>query len=72
MEEPLMCPKCDPCYDLWEESVSKGLKLAGGLGLVFSFTQVSQRAGRIVTVYGVHNVVCAHMYRLYTKGEVAQ
>ena len=35
-----VCTNCPYCYSLWEGSVSKGVKLAGGLGLIFSFTQV--------------------------------
>ena len=39
------CYECKPCYSKWEDSVSKGLKLAGGLGLIFSLTQVRVTVG---------------------------
>ena len=34
------CPHCQPCYEPWRDTVVKGLKASGGIGISFSFTQV--------------------------------
>ena len=35
------CPHCKPCYNAWKVAVDRAVRLSGGFGLVFSFTQVS-------------------------------
>lgn len=35
------CPDCQPCYEKWHEEVDKTVRIAGAVGLVFSFTQVT-------------------------------
>ena len=34
------CPYCQPCYQPWRDAVVEGLKASGGIGVIFSFTQV--------------------------------
>ncbi|KAI6645761.1 Tetraspanin-13 isoform X2 [Oopsacas minuta] len=34
------CPKCKPCYPLWEHAIANALYAAGSIGFIFSLTQI--------------------------------
>lgn len=40
-KDVMPCPNCDPCLERWRDAIHYAVRLSGGFGLVFSFTQVS-------------------------------
>jgi tetraspanin-13/31 len=41
------CPNCPPCLESWVNAIHYAVRLSGGFGLVFSFTQI---IGIILTI----------------------